>query len=145
MWNFLAKLISNGILKIIIPLCSTVKAVLMYLNRQKEENAIKKKKEDLEKDCNTIDDVCNNGTIDDLLNIGDKMTKVIILLIGGIVFNGCVNITPSVQTTNYWEKHYMTTNDFYKGTQNIHLKEGESIWVLSNTTLSNLLKDVRGK
>lgn len=143
MWDFLSKLVSNGILKVIIPLCSTIKCVFSYLNKKEDIKKEKEIKENEKEECKTIDDICNKGTIEDLINLGDKMKNSFLLLIGLLSLNGCINTSPVVQTTNSWEQHYMTTNDFYKGTQNIQLKKGETIWVLSNTTLSKILKDLR--
>lgn len=56
---------------------------------------------------------------------------------------GCISQpkTIEVETTRYWENHYKNVNDFYFGTTNIKLDKDESIWVISNKTLSRLLKN----
>lgn len=54
---------------------------------------------------------------------------------------GCMNASINVHTTKSYEGHYMTTNDFYNATKNISLDKDESIWVLSNSTLKQLLKN----
>lgn len=55
---------------------------------------------------------------------------------------GCsITVTPEVSTTQQWENHYMTVDDFKEGTKDITLKDGQSIWVLSNDTLSRVLKN----
>lgn len=64
-----------------------------------------------------------------------------------VFLTGCINFTiePKVEATKHWENHYFNVEDFKKSTQNIELSEGESIWVLSNTTLSRLLKNVKDR
>ncbi len=73
------------------------------------------------------------------------MKEIITFLIFSLVFFGCISYEPKVETTKHWENHYFTTNDFYNATTNISLENGESIWVLSNSTLSRLLKNVKDK
>lgn len=66
------------------------------------------------------------------------------ILICGLLFFGlcgCIHKEINIQVTKPYEGHYFTTNDFYKATKNILLLEDESIWVLSNTTLKQLLKN----
>lgn len=46
-----------------------------------------------------------------------------------------------MQVTKPWENHYMTAEEFKAGTAGLQLEEGESVWVLSNKTLSRLLKN----
>lgn len=60
-----------------------------------------------------------------------------------LFLSGCISIKtgPVVETVRPWEGHYYTTNDFNKATQTIELNEGESIWVLSNRTLTRLLQN----
>jgi len=58
---------------------------------------------------------------------------------------GCISFTvePKVETTKSWEGHFMNTNDFRNAVRDIQLSEGESVWVLSNRTLSRVLKNVK--
>ena len=75
-----------------------------------------------------------------------KLVKVLFLALL-IACSGCISIgvTPEVQTTKQWENHYMTVEDFKNGTANIELDKDESIWVLSNSSLSRLLKNYINK
>ena len=54
---------------------------------------------------------------------------------------GCMSNEIVVQATKPYEGHYMTVEDFKNGTSSSTLEKGESIWVLSNTTLKRLLKN----
>lgn len=51
---------------------------------------------------------------------------------------GCTTIT--VDTTHEWEGHYMSKDAVIEAAKDINLKKGESVWMLSNTTLYKLLK-----
>ncbi len=73
------------------------------------------------------------------------MKETITFLVFSLVFLGCTSYEPKVEATKQWENHYFTTNDFYNATTNISLEKGESIWVLSNSTLSRLLKNIKDK
>ena len=53
---------------------------------------------------------------------------------------GCFT-EPKVETTEVWEGHYFMTNDVQDAVQKIQLKDKQSIWLLSNTSLKRLLKD----
>lgn len=70
--------------------------------------------------------------------------RIILLAICALIC-GCMTTTPVVQSTKSWENHYMTVTAFEAGTTNIVLDKNESIWVLSNTTLSRLLKNAAGE
>lgn len=65
--------------------------------------------------------------------------KYILGVILMIMLTGCVS-TVTINTIKPWEGHYFSTNDFYNATKNIDLSENETIWVLSNTTLKQVLK-----
>ena len=104
--------------------------------------SIKEKKEKIKreiKENNEIQDICNNGTLDDLLR---KFNKISILALC-LVIAGCQMSNEPIITTNVWEGHYKDETSFYKATRDIQLKKGESIWVLSNRTLSQLLINER--
>lgn len=68
------------------------------------------------------------------------MTKFIFLLSLLLIMSGCINKV-TIEATKSWENHYYTVEDFKKGTKNLILDKDESVWVLSNTTLSRLLKN----
>jgi len=60
---------------------------------------------------------------------------------------GCVSVerTIVIESAKPYEGHYMTVEDFRKGTENIQLQQDESIWVLSSVTLKRLLKNTESK
>lgn len=63
-----------------------------------------------------------------------------------LALTGCINIIePKVECTRQWEGHYYTTNDFHECTKNITLKKGESVWVLSDSTMIRVLKNTKVK
>jgi uncharacterized protein (DUF1919 family) len=64
--------------------------------------------------------VCENGTLNDLFDLKDKLVKSVILFLCFICW-GCVT-TPEIHTTKPWENHYTNINDFYKNTENITLE-----------------------
>jgi len=115
---------------------------IQYLKDRREDKLKKeeeKKRQDMEKE---IDDTCNNGSLGDLIDVVRKYKKTS-LLIFSLVLCGCVSDEITVETTKEWENHYMSERDFYNGTNGIKLDKGESIWVISNKTLSRLLKAER--
>ena len=109
---------------------------LQYLADKKEKK--EKIKREI-KENNEIQDICNNGTLDDLLR---KFNKISILALC-LAMAGCQMSNEPIITTNDWEGHYKDETSFYKATRDIQLKKGESIWVLSNRTLSQLLINER--
>ena len=70
-----------------------------------------------------------------------KLFGIVVVVIL-MLLSGC-RTTLNVSTTRQWEGHYFSTNDFYKATSNIQLDNEESIWVLSDKTLNNVLKNVK--
>ena len=58
-----------------------------------------------------------------------------------MLLQGCAT-EPTIQSTQPWEGHYFTVEEFNNGTSNVALGKDESIWVMSNTTLNRLLKNV---
>lgn len=57
-----------------------------------------------------------------------------------LVLSGCMT-TPLVETTEPWEGHYFSFDELKTKTNGQQLKEKQSLWLLSNTTLKRLLKD----
>lgn len=55
------------------------------------------------------------------------------------LLTGCTNAI-YVNTVKPWEGHYFNTNEFYNATKNINLSKKETIWVLSDITLKQVLK-----
>lgn len=70
-----------------------------------------------------------------------KLFGIVVVVIL-MLLSGCCT-TLNVSTTRQWEGHYFSTNDFYKATSNIQLDKEESIWVLSDKTLNNVLRNVK--
>lgn len=71
--------------------------------------------------------------------INTMAKKILFILTAFLV--GCINANqPIVETTKPWENHYYTVEEFQNGTKDISLDNGESIWVISNRTLSRVLK-----
>lgn len=54
---------------------------------------------------------------------------------------GCAS-NIQINTVKSWEGHFFTTNEFYNATKNIQLNTDETIWVLSDKTLNNVLKNL---
>jgi len=61
-----------------------------------------------------------------------------------LTFSGCVQY-PEVYVVRQWEGHYMNTNELYRAMQNMNLKKGESVWVLSNRSLLRVIENVQRK
>lgn len=61
-----------------------------------------------------------------------------------IALTGCAH-QASIQTTKQWEGHYKDIETFKMQTESIQLEKGESVWVLSDRTLSRVLKNVEKK
>jgi hypothetical protein len=144
MISTILKFLSSPTLRTINKICSTVNVIFKFLSKKHDYKVEKEKKEEMKKDFETIDDVCNNGTMDDLFNLDDKIVKSLIFICI-FILTGCINTTPNIHTTKNWENHYMNVEDFHNKTKDIKLEKGESIWVLSNSSLSRLLKDLRKK
>lgn len=66
-----------------------------------------------------------------------------IALILLLAFCGCRSCKDiSIQPTRQWENHYSSVEEFKAGTSDMRLDKGESVWVLSNSTLKRVLKNV---
>lgn len=74
------------------------------------------------------------------------MKKIIfsVIVFCSLLFTGCINFTlnPNVQTVEPWEGHYYTVEEFKTATENLTLDESQSVWVLSNKSLSRALKNM---
>ena len=129
--DFFKNIISNSIVGILASLCSSVDSVFKYLLKRQEIKEKQKKQKEIDKNNKDLKDVCDNGTLSELLKIFS-----IIMSLGLII--GCQSI--EIKTTNNWEGHYFTVQEFNERTKDIKLNKKESIWVLSNDTLYKLLK-----
>ena len=140
--NLLEKIISgigSSLGQVAILLLDCVEKVVVLINRFLDMKDSKEKKENLENKNKDLKDICDNGTLDDLIN---KKFGIFVALLG-ILLSGCIsrNEEINVLTTKSWEGHYENVLDFYEKTKSISLGENESIWVLSNTTLYMILKE----
>ena len=129
--DFFKNIISNSIVGILASLCSSVDSVFKYLLKRQEIKEKQKKQKEIDENNKDLKDVCDNGTLSELLKIFS-----IIMSLGLII--GCQSI--EIKTTNNWEGHYFTVQEFNERTKDIKLNKKESIWVLSNDTLYKLLK-----
>ena len=54
---------------------------------------------------------------------------------------GCVSI--AVDPVHQWEGHYYTAEEVKAAVESLSLHKGESVWILSDSTLSRVLKNNR--
>lgn len=59
-----------------------------------------------------------------------------------LALSGCIT-DPKIETTEPWEGHYFTVEEAQQGAKSIQLRDGESVWMMSNKTLNRLLKYAR--
>lgn len=128
--NFLKNISLNNIVNILISICSSVDSIFTYLLKRQKNKEKQEKEKKIDNYNKELEDTCNNGTLEQLLKIFSFMFTIGIL-------NGCYSI--ELKTTNDWEGHYFTVQEFNERTKNIKLDKKESIWVLSNDTLYKLL------
>ena len=72
MWNTIKSFLSSVLLKSLSDICSAVIAVFQYFLFVKKEEIKTKNEKKKEEQNKKIDEVCNNGSLNDLLNLGDK-------------------------------------------------------------------------
>ena len=58
-------------------------------------------------------------------------------------FVGCIQIQPTIQTTKTYEGHFYDKTSAEAAIKTAELQKGESIWILSNTTLKRVLKNCK--
>ena len=56
---------------------------------------------------------------------------------------GCIQIQPTIQTTKTYEGHFYDKASAEAAIKTAELQKGESIWILSNTTLKRVLKNCK--
>lgn len=66
--------------------------------------------------------------------------KVFAVMFLCLALAGCMSQEPVVETTEPWEGHYYSFKELEKPVEGQKLKDGQSIWLLSNNTLKRLLK-----
>lgn len=56
--------------------------------------------------------------------------------------SGCIQLSPTIQTTKSYEGHFYNKEDAKAAIESIRvLNNDESIWILSNSTLKRVLKN----
>lgn len=107
---------------------------VLMINRILDKKEKKEKKEKQQK----IEDICNSGSLGDLLQKFNKCISIAIVTL----LAGCINAAKvDVVTTNSWEGHFKDETSFKQATKDLSLKKGETIWVLSNHTLNYILQN----
>ena len=138
----IASMFGSQLGKVVYAVADAVKTAFMYFTKKLAHVQKKDETQQKRRNMKTIDDICDNGSLDDLLDIA---SKTFILLLSVAAFGtGCMtrNVI-ELQPTRVWEGHYFTKQQFVDATQSIELKDGESVWVLSNHTLSRVLKETQ--
>ena len=128
---------------VLVLLFTSVDKVVDFLKFMVKRKDQKEKQEEIDQHNQDLQDICDNGTLTDLIN-----RKILFFaLIFSVLLQGCFSLGPKidVNTTRPWEGHYMNVQDFLEKTRDIQLEDNESIWVLSNRTLYTLLKEKNGK
>ena len=70
--------------------------------------------------------------------------KVLAAVAAILLIAGCRTPYPIVEPTQAWEGHYFDKAAAEDAARKITLDEGQSVWILSNSTLKRLLINVKG-
>ena len=132
--DFIKDIGTSTLISILTKLLNVVDKVFIHL----ENKDIKKENKEIDKSNKELKDICDKGTLDDLVNLTKKSLMILITL--SILISGCKSDQIDVLTTKSWEGHYYTVEDFKTKTNDIKLDKKESIWVLSNQSLYYILK-----
>ena len=132
--DFIKDIATSTLISILTKLLIVVDKALTCL----ENKEIRKENKEIDKSNNELNDICDKGTLEDLVNFTKK--SFMILIIPSILISGCKSDQIDVLTTKSWEGHYYTVEDFKTKTTDIKLDKKESIWVLSNQSLYYILK-----
>lgn len=125
---------------VVYSIAEAAKAAFVFLDHRLEHVQKKDAKEEKKNAMKTVDDICDKGSLDDLLDIASKTFAVMLSVATLLV--GCKSPEViEVHPTKAWEGHYFTAQQFLDATHGIELEKGESAWVLSNRTLSRVLKE----
>lgn len=132
--DFIKDIGTSTLISILTKLLNVVDKVFIHL----ENKDIKKENKEIDKSNKELKDICDKGTLEDLVNLTKK--SLMILIIPSIIVSGCKSDQIDVLTTKSWEGHYYTVEEFKNKTTDIKLDKKESIWVLSNQSLYYILK-----
>lgn len=135
----IVKNLGKGLGITLILMFDSIEKVTALISKIFDHKIEKEKKEETDQNNQDLKDICDNGTLEDLIS-----SKIILFsLIFSVLFSGCISMGPKIDVNlvKPWEGHYMSVQDFYEHTRDIQLDEKESIWVFSNMTLYNILKE----
>lgn len=122
-------------------LLDAVKSIFAYLLARSDQKKADQKKKAQKKLADTMNDIIDNGSLDDLL----KAMKLVFSAILIAFAVGCRVENVNIVTTGQWEGHYFSVEEFKKATEDISLRRNESIWVMSNTTFKKIINDILEK
>lgn len=73
--------------------------------------------------------------------------KNVIVAVMCLVACGCMSTKTNIdiQTTRQWEGHFFSKEQIQEKIQTMDLKDGESVWIMSNGTLFKMLENYRVK
>ena len=69
-----------------------------------ENKDIRKENKEIDKSNKELNDICDKGTLEDLVNLTRK--SLMILIIPSILISGCKSDQIDILTTKSWEGHY---------------------------------------
>lgn len=137
--NNLVKTLGKDLGRILVLLLKGADKVVDLATKIFDRKVEKEKQKETDANNGNLQDICDNGTLDDLIN-----HKIILFFsILTVLCSGCISKSPTIDVNlvRNWEGHYMNEKDFHEKTGDLKLEKGESIWVLSNKTLYNILKE----
>ena len=108
--DFIKKIGISTLISIIENVLSAVDRVFLFINKRE----IKKENNEIDKSNKELKDICDRGTIDDLINFTKK--SLLILIIPSLMISGCKSDQIDVLTTKSWEGHYQSVQEFKEKT-----------------------------
>lgn len=98
--DFIKKIGTSTIISILKKFLNVVDKVFTYL----ENKDIKKENKEIDKSNKELKDICDKGTLEDLVNFTKK--SLLMIIIPSILISGCKSDKIDVLTTKSWEGHY---------------------------------------
>ena len=99
-FDFVKSIGTSTLISILTKLLNVVDKVVICL----ENKEIRKENKEIDKSNNELNDICDKGTLEDLVNFTKK--SFMILIIPSILISGCKSDQIDVLTTKSWEGHY---------------------------------------
>ena len=139
LFNNLVKNLGNTLGHVLVLLLKVLDKAVDLVTKIFDRKVEKEKEKETQQNNGNLQDICDNGTLDDLIN--HKMVPFFAIL--SLLCFGCTTKNPKIDVNlvRGWEGHYLTEEDFRRKTEGLKLERGESVWVLSNKTLYNILKE----